>query len=141
LSTAADAGSLLICPVVYAELAGNVSAPVDLERLLAGLKVELDQFSPDALWQAGRAWRTYAQRRGQEVECVRCGRRSSVPCSACGAVVAWRQHLITDFLIGAHAQAQADALLTRDTGYYRTYFPQLRLVVPGAAPLSSGAAT
>jgi hypothetical protein len=38
--------------------------------------------------------------------------------------------VVADFLIGAHALKQADALLTRDRGFYRVYFKGLRVVEP-----------
>ncbi|MFZ2650143.1 MAG: type II toxin-antitoxin system VapC family toxin [Burkholderiaceae bacterium] len=41
-----------------------------------------------------------------------------------------RLRVIADFLIGSHAAAQCDRLLTRDRGYYRKYFARLALVDP-----------
>jgi len=43
------------------------------------------------------------------------------------------RRVLPDFLVAAHAQEFADALLARDRGYYRTYFADLRLIDPQAS--------
>jgi len=46
-----------------------------------------------------------------------------------------RDRIVADFLIGAHAKLQAEALLSRDRGFFHSHFKGLRLIDPTEAQL------
>lgn len=132
LLEALSAGPVVICPVVYTELAAGFADREEVERFIRDLELRVESFSTDALFDAAVAWKRYVARRGQRVLCPRCGRQVSAICPVCQMQLAWRQHVIADFLVGGHASRQADRLMTRDRGYYRAYFPRVPLVVPSS---------
>jgi len=134
LAGALRAGPVVVCPVVYAELAAHFGDSRELGGFLRDLGIRVEDFGLEALDTAAEAWRTYAGNRGEAIRCARCGHEFALRCPGCDDPVVWRQHLIADFLVGGHAQCRADALLTRDRGYFRKYFPKLRLMVPEQAP-------
>ena len=104
LAEAASEGSLIISPIVFAELAPSAPSEGDLMEFLAGLAIAYVPISPAAAYLAGITFYRY--------------RKAGGP----------REHLVPDFLIAAHAQTQAHRLAAIDRGYLRRWFPSLRLL-------------
>jgi predicted nucleic acid-binding protein len=105
LAEAFDAGSVVINPVVYAEVSVAFER---IETLDDALPEQLgrEDLPWEAAFLAGKCFVDYRRRGG--------ARRSPLP----------------DFYIGAHAAVTGRALLTRDAKRYRTLLPTLALISP-----------
>lgn len=123
-------GRLVVTPVVYAELAadGQFADETDLDTFLADFSIQVDAPSRSALFRAGEAFRDYADRRPDGLQCPSCGAQRAVDCPDCGESLTPRQHVAADFLIGGHASLDVDALVSFDSGFYGTYFPSLTVL-------------
>ena len=89
-----------------AEAGSFFLSPAAAREPMQRLGAEFSPISLEAALAASTAWKRYRSSGGR------------------------RQRVAADFLIGAHALVQADRLLTRDRGFYRSYFAGLRLLDP-----------
>ena len=133
LRAALATGPVCVCPVVVAETLAFFSTGNDGRVFLDEIGITVEALAWSSLAHAAEAWRTYTDRRGPELECPHCGTKTLASCRVCGQTIRTHQHIVADFVIGAHALLQADTLLTRDRGFYRTYFPALAIVEPNAS--------
>ncbi len=121
-------GRLIICEIVYAELASQFLSETELREFLDDTGINLLPSSRHALYEAGKRWRNYRKNRRASFQCPQCGERINVLCKKCHSRIGPRQHLLSDFIIGAHALHHAELLISRDRGYYKTYFKDLKVV-------------
>ncbi|MBW1699159.1 MAG: type II toxin-antitoxin system VapC family toxin [Deltaproteobacteria bacterium] len=116
---------LIICALVYGELWPFFEKNnKDINLFLSEMKIKVEQFNLHDFAYAGKKWNDYCKRRS--FLCPTCGKPIRVRCSYCRAGVNVRQHILSDFLIGAFSKLHCDGIITRDYGYYRTYFPELK---------------
>jgi len=102
-------GAVIACEVVWAEVTAGFPSSAAAEAALALAHIDFSPLDAGSAGEAGAAFGDYRRTGGA------------------------RTRVVADFLIGAHARARADRLLTRDRGYYRRFFRGLTIVDPSGA--------
>ena len=120
--------NLVIPKLVYGELSLIFSTSKQLNRFLSDTGLIIGNIEPEAYIIAAKRWEKYNKRR--ILMCHKCGTKlDKMTCRKCGSQIKIRQHILTDFLIGACAlQMQGQKIVTHDRGYYSTYFPELNII-------------
>jgi predicted nucleic acid-binding protein len=109
IQAAALAGSIIVCDIVYAEICFEFSSKGDCDDFLDDNRINVVSMNREASFLASRAWQKY--------------RRQGGP----------RTRILPDFFIGAHALTLSSKLVSRDSDFYRKYFPQLKVINPSTA--------
>lgn len=110
IDEARQIGGLVINPLIYAEICGGYPTQRQTDQALSTLVFRRENLPWEAAFNASRAFLAYRRAGGPK--------RSPLP----------------DFYIGAHAEVRGYALLTRDPGRYRQYFPALQIIAPDTHP-------
>jgi hypothetical protein len=106
LAECAEFTTLLINPIIYAEVSIGFQTIEALDAALPGRLFERAPLPWEAGFLAGKCFLSYRRRGGEK----------SFP--------------LPDFYIGAHAAIEKLSILTRDASRYRTYFPNLEVLAP-----------
>ena len=109
-------GEDLVAPsVVFTELLpqfkGNTKS---LHSFLREHKIRIEPLDLDCTINAGTRWMKYLKK------------KTKVRCPQCKHILNIKEHFLSDFHIGGFALTKCSAILTRDRGIYRKYFPELK---------------
>ncbi|HSN31300.1 MAG TPA: type II toxin-antitoxin system VapC family toxin [Ideonella sp.] len=108
LGDALAGGDLVVCDAVVAEVQTMLETRDTAMETLTQLGLRYLPTSEQAAVRAGHMQRRFRDRGGR------------------------RERVVADFLIGAHALLQCNALITRDDAFFRDYFKGLKVIVPKA---------
>jgi len=106
LADAANRGTILLNPVIYAEISMRFDRIEELDALLSPEVFEYRDIPPEAAFLAGKAFLKYRRRGGTK----------TLP--------------LPDFFIGAHAAIERVPLITRDSRRLETWFPSVEVIRP-----------
>lgn len=106
LAAARDSGTLVINPIIYAEVSVRFARIEELDEALPAGDLLREALPYPAGFLAGKAFLRYRRQGGT------------------------KRSPIADFYIGAHAAVCGYQLLTRDPARYRHYFPTLTVHSP-----------
>ncbi|MFQ5456782.1 MAG: type II toxin-antitoxin system VapC family toxin [Nitrospirota bacterium] len=105
---------LVALSVVFAELIPQFKGDTKLLKLfLKEHKIRIEALDVDSAATAGIRWMKYLKR------------KSKIKCPECEHLLNIKEHFLSDFYIGGFASRKCDAILTRDRGIYKKYFPEL----------------
>ncbi|MBI1862180.1 MAG: type II toxin-antitoxin system VapC family toxin, partial [Deltaproteobacteria bacterium] len=97
-------GRIIASAVAWAELRPLFESTGQMAKVMGIMMVDFDPLDEMAANLAGETWKVYRSKGGP------------------------KERIISDFIIGAHAQVRADRFLTRDRGFYRQYFNKLTVL-------------
>lgn len=105
LRQALVAGRVVVCDAALAQLCAALRNGAEALAALEEMGVHYSAIEPKSALRAGEMQRRQRQRAAEP-------------------------RPISDFLVGAHALLQCDALITFDATFHRDYFKGLKLIVP-----------
>lgn len=106
-------GPVVVCDVVVAEICSSLRDGDQAMQALEDMGISYSPVEQKSALRAGEMQRRYRSRGGSKG--------------------GGRVRAAQDFLVGAHALLQCNALITRDASFFRDYFKGLKVIVPTAA--------
>lgn len=128
LESTARKSRIIICEIVYSELASQFQTHSELNTFLNDTHIEIVWSNNESLFLASRLWLKYREKRPEKIYCSDCGKQMNTVCPHCGSQTVQPRRMLNDFIIGSHAITFADLFITRDLGFYKRYFSGIKIL-------------